>query len=196
VGRVTKIVRAMKEFSHPGGKEKTPADLNKAVETTATVARNEWKYVADLKLELDPALPFVPCFLGEINQAVLNLIVNAAHAIADAIKSTPEAKGLITVQTLRDGEHVQISVTDTGTGIPEAARPKIFEPFFTTKDVGRGTGQGLAMVYGSVVKRHGGTVTFETEIGQGTTFTIRLPVEPRVEGETRSPEQEMETSAL
>jgi PAS domain S-box-containing protein len=181
VGRVTKIVRAMKEFSHPGGKEKTPADLNKAVETTVTVAHNEWKYVAELKLELDAALPYVPCFLGEINQAVLNLIVNAAHAIGDVVKKLPGAKGLITVQTLCDGDHVQIRVSDTGTGIPEAARPKIFEPFFTTKAVGQGTGQGLAMVYASVVKRHGGTVTFETEIGRGTTFIIRLPTKPMAE---------------
>ena len=93
VERVSKIVRAMKEFSHPGGKEKTPADLNKAVESTVTVARNEWKYVADLKLELEPSLPFVPCFLGEFNQAVLNLIVNAAHAIGDVVKKIPAPRG-------------------------------------------------------------------------------------------------------
>jgi len=176
VERVTNIVRAMKEFSHPGGSEKKAADLNKAIESTVTVARNEWKYVADLKLELDPSLPLVPCFLGEFNQAVLNLIVNAAHAIGDAVKKNPGSTGIITVQTRRDGDHVQVLVTDTGTGIPENARSKIFEPFFTTKGVGRGTGQGLAMIYGSIVKKHGGTVTFETEMGRGTTFIIRLPL--------------------
>lgn len=181
VSRVSKIVHAMKEFSHPGGKEKTPADLNKAIESTVTVTNNEWKYVADMKLELDPALPFVPCFLGEFNQTILNLIVNAAHAIGDVVKKTPGARGLITIQTKCDGDHVQIRVTDTGTGIPVAARPKIFEPFFTTKEVGKGTGQGLAMVYGSVVSRHGGTVTFETEIGRGTTFIICLPVKAKTE---------------
>jgi PAS domain S-box-containing protein len=179
VERVSKIVRAMKEFSHPGGREKTPADLNKAIESTATVARNEWKYVSDLKLELDPALPFVPCFLGEFNQAILNLIINAAHAIDDVVKAHSGTKGLITIQTRRAGDYVQVCVTDTGTGIPEAARPKIFEPFFTTKAVGKGTGQGLAMVYGTVVNRHGGTVSFETEVGRGTTFIIRLPIKSK-----------------
>ena len=178
VERVSKIVRAMKEFSHPGGKGKSLADLNKAIESTATVARNEWKYVADLKLELEPELPLVPCFLGEFNQCVLNLIVNAAHAIGDVVKKNPGTKGLITVQTRRDGDHVEVRVTDTGTGIPESVRPKIFEPFFTTKDVGQGTGQGLTVVYANVVKKHGGTVTFETELGRGTTFIIRLPLHP------------------
>jgi len=178
VERVAKIVRAMKEFSHPGGKEKTPADLNKAIESTITVARNEWKYVADLKLDPDPALPLVPCFLGEFNQAILNLVVNAAHAIGDAVKNNPGTKGLITVTTRRDSGHVEVRVADTGTGIPETVRSKIFEPFFTTKGVGRGTGQGLAMIYACIVKRHGGTVTFETETGKGTTFILRLPLNP------------------
>ena len=183
IERVSKIVRAMKEFSHPGGKEKTPADLNKAVESTVTVARNEWKYVADLKLELEPGLPFVPCFLGEFNECLLNLIVNAAHAIGDVVKKNPGTKGAITVQTRRDGDHVEVRVTDTGTGIPEEVRPKIFEPFFTTKGVGQGTGQGLAMIYGSIVTRHGGTAAFETEMGKGTTFILRLPLKPKAGNE-------------
>ena len=184
VGRVTKIVRAMKEFSHPGGKEKSPADLNKAIESTVTVARNEWKYLAELKLDLDPNLPFVSCFLGEFNQVILNLIVNATHAIADVIKSNPGSKGLITIQTRRDGDSAEIRVTDTGTGIPEAVRPRIFEPFFTTKAVGKGTGQGLAMVYGTVVNRHGGNVTFESEVGRGTTFIISLPMKAETRTKT------------
>jgi len=178
VERVTKIVRAMKEFSHPGSREKSPADLNRAIESTVVVARNEWKYVAEVKLELDPALPPVPCFLGEFNQCVLNLVVNAAHAIGDVTKGKPGAKGTITVRTRREGDFAEVRVTDTGTGIPEAVRPRIFESFFTTKALGKGTGQGLAIVYGSVVKRHGGTVTFETEVGQGTTFILRLPLVP------------------
>ena len=177
----------MKEFSHPGGKEKMLADLNKAIESTSTVARNEWKYVADLKLELEPELPLVPCFLGEFNQCILNLVVNAAHAIGDVVKINPGTKGLITLQTRRDGECVEVRVTDTGTGIPETARPKIFDPFFTTKDVGKGTGQELAMVYGSIVKRHGGTVMFETEVGKGTEFIIRLPFKPQVAPKAASP---------
>ncbi len=176
VERVTKIVRAMKEFSHPGGREMSAADLNQAIETTVTVARNEWKYVAEMQLDLDPELPLVPCFVGEFNQVILNLTINAAHAIADVVKEPPGGKGRITIRTRRDGDHVEIRVSDTGTGIPEAIRPKIFEPFFTTKDVGRGTGQGLAIVYGSIVKKHNGSVTFETETGKGTTFIVRLPL--------------------
>jgi PAS domain S-box-containing protein len=178
VERVSKIVRAMKEFSHPG-KEKAAVDLNKAVESTTTVARNEWKYVADLKLELDAMLPPVPCFLGEFNQAVLNLVINAAHAIADVVQEHPGQKGLITISTRHDGDSAEVRVTDTGTGIPEAIRSRVFDPFFTTKEVGKGTGQGLSIVYSSIVKKHGGTVTFETETGRGTTFIIRLPLVQR-----------------
>ncbi|MBC8094820.1 MAG: PAS domain S-box protein [Akkermansiaceae bacterium] len=178
VERVTKIVRAMKEFSHPGGRDKTPADLNKAIETTVTVARNEWKYVAEIELNFDSAMPLVPCLIGEFNQVILNLVVNAAHAIGDVVKKNPDGKGKITVATRREGEWVEIRVSDTGTGIPESARDRIFEPFFTTKEVGKGSGQGLAIVYGSIVKKHGGTVSFETEIGKGTTFILRLPIVP------------------
>jgi len=176
VERVTQIVRAMKEFSHPGGREKSVADLNKAIESTATVARNEWKYVSDLKLDLDPDLPLVPCYIGEFNQVILNLVVNAAHAIGDVVKSQPGTKGIITVQTRREGDSVAVRVSDTGTGIPEANRRRIFEPFFTTKAVGKGSGQGLALVYTEIVKKHGGTVTFETEVGKGTTFVLHLPI--------------------
>jgi signal transduction histidine kinase len=166
----------MKEFSHPGGQEKAPADLNKAIESTVTVARNEWKYVAELELILAPDLPLVPCFLGEFNQVMLNLIVNAAHAIGDVVQRTPGSKGKITILTQRVSEEVEVRVSDTGTGIAEKHRAKIFEPFFTTKDVGKGTGQGLTVVYSNIVKKHGGTITFETAVGRGTTFIIRLPI--------------------
>jgi signal transduction histidine kinase len=178
VGRISKIVRAMKEFSHPGGKEKTAADLNKGIESTVTVARNEWRYVAEMKLELDPALPPVPCFIDEFNQCILNLVTNAADAVSEVLKQKPGTKGAITIQTRRNGADVEIRVSDTGTGIPESARGHIFEPFFTTKGVGKGTGQGLSIVFNTIVKRHGGSVSFETETGKGTTFILRLPVMP------------------
>jgi signal transduction histidine kinase len=178
VDRVTKIVRAMKEFSHPGGAEKSAADINHAIETTVAVAHNEWKYVADVELQLSPDVPAIPCFIGEFNQCILNLLVNAAHAINDVVQKNPGTKGRITVCTRVDGPDVEIRVADTGTGIPESARPHIFEPFFTTKGVGKGTGQGLSIVYGTVVKRHGGTVRFETETGKGTSFILRLPAKP------------------
>jgi signal transduction histidine kinase len=172
--RVAKIVRAMKEFSHPDSAEKTATDINKAIESTITVARNEWKYVSEVVKEFDASLPAVVCYPGDINQVVLNLIVNAAHAIKDQVKEGE--KGQITVRTQNQGELVQISVTDTGSGIPEAIRNRVFDPFFTTKEVGKGTGQGLALAYTVVVKKHGGKIWFETEVGKGTTFFLTLPV--------------------
>ena len=134
---------------------------------------------ADLTLDLDSQLPTVPCFASEFNQAILNLVVNAAHAIGEAVKKQPGTKGTITVRTRRDGEHVEVRIADTGSGIPAHARPHIFEPFFTTKPLGMGTGQGLAFVYSTVVKKHGGDISFETETGKGTTFVIRLPLSAR-----------------
>lgn len=181
VERVSAIVRAMKEFSHPGVEEKIAVDINRAIESTVTVARNEWKYVADLKTDFATDLPPVPCYAGEFNQAILNIIVNAAHAIADAVNNE-HGKGLITVSTRRDGDWVEIRITDTGTGIPEAARPRIFDPFYTTKEVGRGTGQGLAISHSVIVEKHKGNISFETEMGKGTTFIIRLPLNPVAAG--------------
>jgi PAS domain S-box-containing protein len=175
VARVAKIVGAMKEFSHPGTETKTPTDLNRAIESTVTVSRNEWKYVADLDLELDPTLPLVPCLPGEINQVVLNLVVNAAHAIAE-LSSRTGAKGRIVVRTRKEDEWAVIQVEDTGTGIPEAIRSRIFDPFFTTKGVGKGSGQGLAIVHSVVVRKHSGRISFETTEGQGTLFTVQLPL--------------------
>jgi signal transduction histidine kinase len=178
IDRVTKIVRAMKEFSHPGAEELKPADLNKAIQSTLTVSRSEWKYVSDLVTDFDPGLPLVPCLLGAFNQAVLNMIVNAAHAITDALGPGTGAKGTITVSTRRLGDWAEIRISDTGTGIPESARAHIFDPFFTTKEVGKGTGQGLTIARSVIVEKLGGSLSFETETGQGTTFIIRLPIEP------------------
>jgi len=176
VGQVAHIVKAMKEFSHPGGKEKELINLNRAIETTITVARSEWKYVAELVTDLDPALPPVPCLPDEFNQVILNLIVNAAHAIGDVVKNTEGSKGKIKVSTRPNGPWAQIEISDTGTGIPERIRDRIFDPFFTTKGVGRGTGQGLAIARSTVVDKHGGHIEFESTVGQGTTFIIRLPM--------------------
>jgi PAS domain S-box-containing protein len=178
VARISKIVNAMKEFSHPGGEAKVPTDLNRAIENTLTVSRNEWKYVAELETDLAPDLPEVPCFTSEVNQAVLNLVVNAAHAIEDTLKGRPGGgKGRIRITTRRFGAEAEITVADTGGGIPAAIRERIFDPFFTTKPVGRGTGQGLAIVHTVIVENHQGRVTFESEPGQGTTFHLFLPLE-------------------
>ncbi len=170
--RVASIVRSMKEFSHPAQKEMAPVDLNRAIMATLTVARNEYKYLADLDTQLGP-IPAVHCHANDINQVVLNIVVNAAHAIADSPQKNK--RGLITVSTKQEGESVLIAVSDTGGGIPEAIRPRIFDPFFTTKEVGRGTGQGLAIAR-TAIEKHGGELRFETTMGVGTTFYIRLPI--------------------
>jgi signal transduction histidine kinase len=166
----------MKEFSHPGAKERTAVDLARAIDTTVTVATSEWKYVADMVTDFDPKLPPVPCLPGELNQVILNLIVNAAHAIGDVVKKKEGAKGVIKISTRADGPWAEIKIADTGAGIPESIRHRIFDPFFTTKEVGRGTGQGLAIAWSTVVDKHHGRLTFESTVGQGTTFTLRLPL--------------------
>ena len=176
IQRVGKIVRAMKEFSHPGSEEKKSIDINKAIETTITVARNEWKYVAEVETHFDPELPLVLCHAGEFNQVILNLMINAAQAIAQAVGDGSQGKGKIVVATLRDQDWVEISISDTGAGIPEAVRSRVFEPFFTTKPVGKGTGQGLALAHTAIVRRHGGKIWFDSEAGKGTTFYIRMPL--------------------
>ncbi|MES9919119.1 MAG: ATP-binding protein [Candidatus Thiodiazotropha sp.] len=176
VDRVATIVRAMKAFSHPGTEEKTLTDINKAVDSTVTVARNVWKYHSEMQLELDPSLPQVRCIPGPINEVILNIIVNAAHAITDMIGDSGNM-GLIKITTGREDKWVAIRIADSGTGIPEDARAHVFDPFFTTKDVGKGTGQGLSLSHKIIVDQHDGELSFETETGVGTTFIIRLPLE-------------------
>ena len=174
LGRVSAIVRSMKDFAHPDQKEKESVDLNAAILSTLTIACSEYKYVAEAVTDLGE-LPLVICHGGDLNQAILNLIVNGAHAIADVVEGT-DTKGLITVRTRNLRDSVLISISDTGSGIKPEIRDHIFDPFFTTKEVGRGTGQGLAIAWSVVVEKHGGELTFETEVGEGTTFFIRLPI--------------------
>ena len=174
IERVTTIVRSMKEFAHPDRQEKALVDLNRAIRSTMAIANDEYRDVAELETEFGE-LPPVLCHAGEIKQAILNLLVNAAHAIADVVKDD-RSKGRLTVRTCLDGAEVEISISDTGAGIPVEISEKVFDPFFTTKEVGKGTGQGLAIARSVVVNRHGGSLHFETESGKGTTFYIRLPV--------------------
>jgi PAS domain S-box-containing protein len=176
LARVAEIVRAMKEFSHPGARDKTHHDLNQALQNALAVARNEWKYVAEIEADYGPDIPKVLCYPGEINQVLLNIIVNAAQAIGSVIKEG-ESKGVIRITTTRSADWVEIRISDTGPGIPKEVQPRIFEPFFTTKEVGKGTGQGLAIAYDVVERKHGGTLAFESQVGKGTTFIIRLPIE-------------------
>ncbi|TAJ16789.1 MAG: PAS domain-containing sensor histidine kinase [Planctomycetota bacterium] len=176
--RVATIVRSMKAFAHPDQSEMTLVDINKAIESTLVIARNEYKYVADVRTEFGD-IPLVTCHGGDINQAVLNIVVNAAHAIGDVVQGT-DCRGLIRVLTRCDGECVEIAISDTGAGIPEDVRARIFDPFFTTKPLGKGTGQGLAIARSVVVDKHKGEIRVDTEAGKGTTFTLRVPVHPPV----------------
>jgi signal transduction histidine kinase len=175
--RVNAIVRSLKEFSHPQQSTMASVDLNHVVRSTLTLARNEYKYVADLETDFG-ALPPVTCMAGSISQVVLNLVVNAAHAIGDVVKASG-GKGRIAVSTHLDGQHALITVRDSGGGIADDVRPHIFEPFFTTKAVGKGTGQGLALAWAIVADDHAGAIDVESTPGQGALFRVRLPIAGR-----------------
>ncbi len=172
VSRVAEIIRAMKDFAHPGNEEPSTVDVNHSVSSTAIVSQSEWKYVAELETILDPNLPPVPAFSGPLNQVLLNLVVNATHAIAGR---SEDGLGRIVLRTTFDEQFVTVSVSDSGTGMPPNVVEKIFDPFFTTKDVGKGTGQGLAIAHQVIVDRHRGRIDVETVLGEGTTFHVRLP---------------------
>jgi len=171
VARIAKIVRAMKELAHPGPREATAIDLARALQNALEVTAATYRYVADVETEFAP-MPPVVCFGSDLNQVFLNLIVNAAHAMEDK----QAGRGQLGIRTSLDGDHAMIAISDTGNGIPEANRERIFDAFFTTKEVGRGTGQGLAISRTIVVDRHGGTLTFDSEVGVGTTFYVRIPI--------------------
>jgi len=175
VDRITKIVISMKNFAHAGNLEKVQFDVNSAIESTVNVSKNAWKYVADLELRLDPNLPQILGYPGEFNQVILNLILNAVHAIEDVKRNTGE-KGKIVIATQKAGDYVLVSISDTGTGIPKEIQDRIFDPFFTTKEPGKGTGQGLSISHKYIVEMHKGQIYFESEMGKGTTFFIKLPI--------------------
>ncbi len=175
VGRVANLVRAMRDFARADQVEKTPSDINQAIRDTLVVCHNSYKYAADVETDLGD-IPLAECHIGELNQVFLNLVVNAAHAIEDKQGDDGGPRGTITFRTRKLDEFVEIRVTDTGGGIPESAQERIFDPFFTTKEVGRGTGQGLAIARSIVVDKHGGDLRFETEAGVGTTFVILVPL--------------------
>jgi len=177
VGRISKIVRSMKFFAHPGDSAKTPLDLNEAIESTIVISRNAWKYVADVDTDLDPDMPPVPGQRGEINQVLLNLITNAAHAIAEKLGPGATGKGRIRIASRHRDGWAEVRIQDSGAGIPEAIRHQVFDLFFTTKEEGLGSGQGLAIAHSVIVEKHGGVLTFDSAPGEGTTFIVKLPVE-------------------
>ncbi len=174
--QVAEIVKAMKEFSHPGQAQMSLNCINECLASTITVSRNEWKYIGEIETDFDTRLPKIICMPTELNQVFLNLIVNSAHAINDRIQRKEITLGEIKVSTQLDGDFAQIQIQDNGGGIPEDVKEKVFEPFFTTKDVGKGTGQGLAIAYSVIKDKHNGEITLDTIEGESTTFTVRLPI--------------------
>ena len=173
IQQVARIASAMKTFARRGSSEMEVADINQALDMTAAISRNEWKYDADLELALDPDLPKVACHIGELSQVWLNLIVNAAHAI----KAKPDLpRGLITISTSSSNGMIDVTIADNGTGMSDDISTRIFEPFFSTKESGEGSGQGLAICQTIVTEQHGGDIQLWTESGQGSRFTVRLPI--------------------
>jgi PAS domain S-box-containing protein len=176
IKRVTTIVAAMRDFSRLDERRKVTADLNKALQSTLVILRNELKYIADVETDLDPDLPKIMCYLDDLHQVFLNLMTNAIHSIREVVASGKTERGLIRVSTCLDGDEAVIEIADTGTGIAPENQKKVFDAFFTTKQPGKGTGQGLSIARSIVVDKHGGSISFDTEAGVGTTFTIRLPI--------------------
>jgi two-component system NtrC family sensor kinase len=169
--RIAKIVSAMKELAQPGPREATAVDLPRALRNALEVTAASYRLIADVEADFAET-PLVVCFASELNQVFLNVIVNAAQAMEDR----PGQRGKLGVSTRVDGRDVVIAISDTGTGIPEANRDRVFDAFFTTKEVGRGTGQGLEISRSIVVDRHGGSLTFDSKLGVGTTFYVRIPI--------------------
>jgi signal transduction histidine kinase len=178
IDRVARILHSLQEFAHPNGGQQGAVDLNRAVQSAAAICRSQWKQVAELVTDLDPRMPPLRCPPDDVHQILINLLINAAHAIEEKLGEAPTEKGTITVRTRRRDGWADIRVEDTGTGIPEEARQRVFDRFFTTKQPGRGTGQGLAIVRSLVVDQHGGTITFTTQLGRGTAFIVRIPIQP------------------
>ena len=177
IRRISVIVGAMKEFSHPSSKEKIYNNINTLIETTVMVATNEWKYWATIETDFDPDLPLVWCLADEMGQALLNILINATHAIEQRLKTNPDSpKGLISLSTRREQEDVVIRIADDGCGMDPEILDRIFDPFFTTKGVGKGTGQGLAITHDVITKKHGGTIGVQSQKGKGSCFTLRLPI--------------------
>jgi len=174
LARVSTIVQAVKQFAHPGSQERQEFDANQAIESTIEVARGQWKYITELKTHFGDNLPKLDGHLGEFNQIILNLIVNAAQAIEESGRGN---EGLIQISTRSVDHNLVVDVNDNGCGIPKSIQDRVFEPFFTTKDVGKGTGQGLALCYRIVTQSFNGTIELISEEGQGTTFSLGFPIE-------------------
>lgn len=196
IQRVIEIVRAMKVMAHPGGKDKTMFDLNELVRNTVTISRNSWKYAVELELDLQEPLREMAGFPSDLRQVVLNLIVNAADAIVECNGKETGKLGALVIRTSEQNDVIKIEVTDSGCGVPEEIRERVFDPFFTTKEVGKGSGQGLAITYDIVVNKHGGSIDLQSELGVGTTFVVTLPREDKPLPKNKSEQSAIEKSEL
>lgn len=176
VSRVSTIVSAMKSFSHPSSGEMRLVNVQELLETTVTVARNEWRYVADVNIEVEENIPELQCFRSELSQVILNLLVNASHAIESDLEGSKRERGVINITAKKSNKNVLIKVSDDGCGMPDEVKVKIFDPFFTTKEVGKGTGQGLSIAYTVIVNKHSGSISVNSEPGKGTEFLIKIPL--------------------
>lgn len=176
LARVEAIVGAMKNFSYMGTTTKSLSDINDAVKNTVLVTFNEWKHFVELNMDLDPDLPQILCHISDINQVLMNLIMNSTHAVMDVVGQQSKVKGNVSIKTYTENENIVVAISDTGSGIPKKIQDQIFNPFFTTKPIGQGTGQGLSMAYSVIVEKHGGTISFDTKEGQGSTFFLSLPM--------------------
>lgn len=174
--RISKIVKSMKSFAHPGSEEKREHDMHKTIEDTINITRNEWKYTTTIIRKFTEKSAMATCYPGLMNQAILNMIINAVHAIEDAIKMKLIVKGVITIQTKRKEKSFIITIHDNGTGMREEVMEQIFTPFFTTKEVGRGTGQGLSLAYNIITEQHKGAIRVKSKLNKGSTFVIEIPV--------------------
>ena len=177
LSQVANLVKSMKEFAHPGSEQLKPVNINRAINNVVTVLRSQWKYIADIDLNLDEDLPEIPCLHGEFNQIILNIIVNACHAVED--KKEKSEKGKIKIETEELDENIVIIISDNGTGIPQNIESKIFDLFFTTKEVGKGSGQGLAIAYSLINEKLNGSIKVDSEEGKGTSIIITLPKGPK-----------------
>ncbi|MDL1956236.1 MAG: ATP-binding protein [Candidatus Desulfofervidus auxilii] len=180
IDRLTGIIKSLRDFSRIDQLEDyTEYDINEGIKSTLVITKNEYKYYAEVKTELGD-IPPIYCHPNKINEVFLNLIVNAAQAIAGQNR---EEKGTIFIKTFKEGEFVYIQISDDGPGIPDEIKDKIFDPFFTTKPPGKGTGLGLSICYDIVVNKHKGQIWVESEVGKGTTFTVKLPIKPDLDKE-------------
>ncbi len=178
VKRIASIVGAMRDFAHTGPKDKVSADIHKIIETSITLSKNAWKYIAEIETNFEENLPSIICQPNDLNQVIVNMIVNSSHAMEDKFKDVENMKGKIEIQTTLSDNNIVILIKDNGAGMPEKVIKRIFDPFYTTKDVGKGTGQGLAIAYDIIVTKHGGDIEVSSEEGVGTEFVIKLPLEP------------------